>query len=119
MNFLALILRKWLCSLQARPILRRKNRLEELADSKLAGKYPKEDFIRVCTIAAACVSPEASQRPTMGEVVQSLRMVQGGYMAAIVRLSSSKYESDGASSSNAFGDVSQREVFSEDVDEGR
>ncbi|XP_051127937.1 proline-rich receptor-like protein kinase PERK3 [Andrographis paniculata] len=60
----------------ARPILREKERLEELGDPKLERKYPKEDFFRVCTIAAACVAPEASQRPTMGEVVQSLKMVQ-------------------------------------------
>ncbi|KVH94506.1 Concanavalin A-like lectin/glucanase, subgroup [Cynara cardunculus var. scolymus] len=51
-------------------------RVMELADPKLGGKYPIEDLARVCTIAAACVSPEASQRPTMGEVVQSLKMVQ-------------------------------------------
>ncbi|CAJ2629028.1 unnamed protein product [Trifolium pratense] len=56
----------------ARPILRDKERLEELADPRLGGRYPKENFVRVCTIAAACVEPEASQRPTMGEVVQSL-----------------------------------------------
>ena len=47
----------------ARPILRDKDRLEELADPRVGGKYPKEDFVRVCTIAAACVVPEASQRP--------------------------------------------------------
>ncbi|XP_057856009.1 probable L-type lectin-domain containing receptor kinase I.5 isoform X4 [Cryptomeria japonica] len=60
----------------ARPILRDKDRLEELVDRRLGGKYPKEDFVRVCAIAAACVAPEANQRPTMGEVVQSLKMVQ-------------------------------------------
>ncbi|XP_015078502.1 receptor-like serine/threonine-protein kinase ALE2 [Solanum pennellii] len=60
----------------ARPILRDKDRLEEVAHPRLEGKYPKEDFVGVRTIAAACVAPEASQRPTMGEVVQSLKMVQ-------------------------------------------
>jgi serine/threonine protein kinase len=60
----------------ARPILRDKDRLEQLADPRLGGKYPKEDFVQVCAIAAACVAPEANQRPTMGEVVQSLKMVQ-------------------------------------------
>ncbi|KAF3568805.1 hypothetical protein DY000_02010841 [Brassica cretica] len=62
--------------MQTRPVLKDKDMLEELVDSRLEGKYPKEDFIRVCTIAAACVAPEASQRPTMTEVVQSLKMVQ-------------------------------------------
>lgn len=60
----------------ARPILRDKDRLEELVDPRLGGKYPKDDFVQVCAIAAACVAPEANQRPTMGEVVQSLKMVQ-------------------------------------------
>lgn len=60
----------------ARPILRDKERLGELADPRLSCEYPREDFAQVAAIAAACVSPEASQRPTMGEVVQSLKMVQ-------------------------------------------
>ncbi|KAI5078479.1 hypothetical protein GOP47_0006150 [Adiantum capillus-veneris] len=60
----------------ARPMLRDRERLGELADSRLECKYPKEDFVQVAAIAAACVAPEASQRPTMGEVVQSLRMLQ-------------------------------------------
>lgn len=60
----------------ARPILRERERLGELADPRLLNKYPKEDFIQVAAIASACVAPETSQRPTMGEVVQSLRMLQ-------------------------------------------
>ncbi|GAU11304.1 hypothetical protein TSUD_342950 [Trifolium subterraneum] len=31
----------------ARPILRDKDRLDEIADPKLGGKYPKEDFVRI------------------------------------------------------------------------
>ncbi|TKY52448.1 Receptor serine/threonine-protein kinase ALE2 [Spatholobus suberectus] len=92
----------------ARPILRDKDRLEELADPRLGGRYPKEDFVRVCTIAAACVAPEASQRPTMGEVVQSLKMVQriteshdpvlaSSNTRPNLRQSSTTYESDGTS----------------------
>ncbi|KAF3436552.1 hypothetical protein FNV43_RR23644 [Rhamnella rubrinervis] len=124
----------------ARPILRDKDRLEELADPRLGGKYPKEDFIRVCTIAAACVAPEASQRPTMGEVVQSLKMVQRvmEYQDSItstnvrpnLRQSSTTYESDGTSSMFSSGpysglsafdndNVSRTAVFSEDLHEGR
>ncbi|OEL15166.1 Receptor-like protein kinase ANXUR1 [Dichanthelium oligosanthes] len=88
----------------ARPILREQDRLEELADPRLGGQYPKDDFVRVCTIAAACVSPEANQRPTMGEVVQSLKMVQRSVefqestptppARPNIRQSSTTYESD-------------------------
>lgn len=123
----------------ARPILRDKDRLEELADPRLEGKYPKEDFVRVCTIAAACVAPEASQRPTMGEVVQSLKMVQrvteyqdttiNSGARPNIRQSSTTFESDGTSSMFSSGpysglsifenDVSRAAVFSEDLHEGR
>ncbi|KAJ1379616.1 Serine-threonine/tyrosine-protein kinase, catalytic domain [Sesbania bispinosa] len=126
---------------EARPILRDKDRLEEIVDPKLGGKYPKEDFVRVCTIVAACVAPEASQRPTMGEVVQSLKMVQRitEYQDSMLassntrpnpRQSSSTFEFDRTSSmfscpysglSAAFDNenISRTVVFSEDLHEGR
>ncbi|KAL6626506.1 hypothetical protein ACP70R_030232 [Stipagrostis hirtigluma subsp. patula] len=124
----------------ARPILRDKDILEELADPRLGGQYPKDDFVRVCTIAAACVSPEANQRPTMGEVVQSLKMVQRSVefqesaptppARPNIRQSSTTYESDGTSSmfsSGPFSGLSPFEtetiprtaIFSEDLHEGR
>ncbi|XP_039048347.1 receptor-like serine/threonine-protein kinase ALE2 [Hibiscus syriacus] len=124
----------------ARPILRDKGRLEELSDPRLGGKYPKEDFIRVCIIAAACVAPEASQRPTMGEVVQSLKMVQRvtEYQdsASTIsnnlpnrRQSSTTFESDETSSVFSSGpfsglgaldnNISRTVVSSEDLHEGR
>ncbi|XP_075641999.1 uncharacterized protein LOC142613509 isoform X2 [Castanea sativa] len=125
----------------ARPILRDKDRLEELADLSLGGKYPKEDFLRVCTIAAACVAPEASQRPTMGEVVQSLKMVQrvteyqdstltSSNNRPNLRQSSTTFESDGTSSIFSSGpysglstfdndNISRTAFFSEDLHEGR
>ncbi|XP_031373054.1 proline-rich receptor-like protein kinase PERK15 isoform X2 [Punica granatum] len=126
----------------ARPILRDKDRLDELADPRLGGKYPKEDFVRVCTIAAACVAPEASQRPTMGEVVQSLKMVQrvteyqdttlpsATNTRPNMRQSSTTFESDGTSSIFSSGpysgfsafdndNLSRTVVFSEDLHEGR
>ncbi|XP_010429034.1 PREDICTED: proline-rich receptor-like protein kinase PERK15 [Camelina sativa] len=125
-----------------RPILRDKDRLEELVDSRLEGKYPKEDFIRVCTIAAACVAPEASQRPTMGEVVQSLKMVQRvvEYQDPVLntsnkarpnrRQSSATFESEVTSSMFSSGpysglsafdheNITRTTVFSEDLHEGR
>ncbi|CAN4113391.1 unnamed protein product [Withania somnifera] len=109
----------------ARPILRDKDRLEELADPRLEGKYPKEDF--------------SSQRPTMGEVVQSLKMVQrvteyqdttiNSGIRPNLRQSSTTFESDGTSSMFSSGpysglsvfenDVSRAAVFSEDLHEGR
>ncbi|KAG6606933.1 Receptor-like serine/threonine-protein kinase ALE2, partial [Cucurbita argyrosperma subsp. sororia] len=125
----------------ARPILRDKDRLEELADPRLGGKYPMEDFVRVCTIAAACVASEAGQRPTMGEVVQSLKMVQRTteYQDTMVPSSnnqtnvkqfSTTFESDGSSSMFSSGpysglsafdndNVSRTAIFSEDLHEGR
>ncbi|KAK7396977.1 hypothetical protein VNO78_18141 [Psophocarpus tetragonolobus] len=125
----------------ARPILRDKDRLEEIADPRLGGKYPKEDFVRVCTIAAACVAPEANQRPTMGEVVQSLKMVQriteyhdsvlvSSNTRVNLRQSSSTFEFDGTSSMFSSGpysglsafdndNISRTVVFSEDLCEGR
>ncbi|KAJ1386854.1 putative serine/threonine-protein kinase [Sesbania bispinosa] len=126
----------------ARPILRDKDRLKEIGDPKLGGKYAKEDFVRVCTIAAARVAPEASQRPTVGEVVQSLKMVQRitEYQDSMLassntrpnlRQSSSTFEFDGTSSmfsscpysglSVAFDNenISRTVVFSEDLHEGR
>ncbi|KAE8665408.1 hypothetical protein F3Y22_tig00112616pilonHSYRG00021 [Hibiscus syriacus] len=101
----------------SRPILRDKDRLEELADARLGRKYPKEDFVRVCTIAPACVAPEASQRPTMGEVVQSLKMVQRvtEYQDSLLtvsnnrpnqRPSSTTFESDETSSMFSSGPYS-------------
>lgn len=95
--------------------------------------------MRVCTIAAACVAPEASQRPTMGEVVQSLKMVQrvteyqdttiNSGARPNIRQSSTTFESDGTSSMFSSGpysglsifenDVSRAAVFSEDLHEGR
>ncbi|CAJ1875062.1 unnamed protein product [Sphenostylis stenocarpa] len=125
----------------ARPILRDKDRLEEIVDPSLGGKYPKEDFVRVCTIAAACVAPEANQRPTMGEVVQSLKMVQriteyhdsvlaSSNTRTNLRQSSSTFEFDGTSSVFSSGpysglsafendNISRTVVFSEDLCEGR
>lgn len=126
---------------QTRPILRDKDKLQELADPSLGGQYPKDDFVRVCTIAAACVSPEANQRPTMGEVVQSLKMVQRSAefqesttptppVRPNVRQSSTTYESDGTSSMFSSGpfsglspfeteNMSRTAIFSEDLHEGR
>ncbi|CAI0422648.1 unnamed protein product, partial [Linum tenue] len=125
-----------------RPILRDKDRLEELVDPRLGGKYPKDDFLRVCTIAAACVAPEANQRPTMGEVVQSLKMVQrvteyqdapppvASSARPNMRQSSTTFDSDGTSSMFSSGpfsgmstfendNFSRTAAFSEDLHEGR
>ncbi|XP_076892935.1 uncharacterized protein LOC143544819 [Bidens hawaiensis] len=123
----------------SRPILREKDRLEELVDPKLGGKYPIEDLARVCTIAAACVAPEANQRPTMGEVVQSLKMVQrvteyqdtsATDTRPVQKQSSTTFESDGTSSMFSSGPYSglsafdhdhipRAALFSEDLHEGR
>ena len=50
--------------------------MSELVDPRLANQYPIEDFALVASIAMSCVAPEVDQRPTMGEVVQSLKTIQ-------------------------------------------
>lgn len=61
--------------MQARPLIHDRSRLHELADPRMGGKYPADDFAQVATVAGGCVAPEWSQRPTMGEVVQTLKSV--------------------------------------------
>ncbi|CAA6669143.1 unnamed protein product [Spirodela intermedia] len=117
----------------ARPILRDKDRLEDLADPKLAGKYPRDDFFEC--------EPEANN----GEVVQSLKMVQrvteqppppppaavsSSSARPNLRQSSTTYESDCTSSMFSSGpfsglslldndNISRTGVVSEDLHEGR
>lgn len=59
----------------ARPLIERRNKLHELADPRMGGKFPLADFAHVATIAGSCVAPESSDRPTMSEVVQHLKLV--------------------------------------------
>ncbi|CAF1715241.1 hypothetical protein YC2023_112869 [Brassica napus] len=100
-------------------ILKDKDMLEELVDSRLEGKYPKEDFIRVCTIAAACVAPEASQRPTMTEVVQSLKMVQRVVDQKQLLLCTFSTGPYSGLSGIVHENITRTTVFSEDLHEGR
>jgi len=59
----------------ASPMLSDRGRVFELADVRLEGKYPREDFVKVAALAAACIAREWRMRPTMGEVVQTLTAV--------------------------------------------
>uniref|UniRef100_A0A7I4DLB7 Protein kinase domain-containing protein n=1 Tax=Physcomitrium patens TaxID=3218 RepID=A0A7I4DLB7_PHYPA len=59
----------------ARPLLTDSNRIHELADPLLDGKYPTEDFEQVAALAKSCIEPEWRARPTMGEVVASLNQI--------------------------------------------
>lgn len=56
-------------------MLNSRERVFELADVRLEGKYPREDFVKVAALAAACIAREWRMRPTMGEVVQTLTAV--------------------------------------------
>jgi hypothetical protein len=56
-------------------MLNNRERVFELADVRLQGKYPREDFVKVAALAAACIAREWRMRPTMGEVVQTLTAV--------------------------------------------
>lgn len=59
----------------ARPLIEKRTKLHDLADPRMGGKFPSVDFAHVAAIAGACVAPESSDRPTMGEVVQQLKSV--------------------------------------------
>ncbi|KAK9018438.1 hypothetical protein V6N11_001414 [Hibiscus sabdariffa] len=95
----------------ARPILRDKDRLEELSDPRLGGNYPKEDFIRRVTEYQDSVSTVSHNRPNQ-------------------RQSSTTFESDETSSMFSSGpfsglsafendNISRTAVSSEDLHEGR
>ncbi|GBG86676.1 hypothetical protein CBR_g41738 [Chara braunii] len=58
----------------ARPLII-KGGLDELIDPKLKGEFLTEHVKHVASIAYICVDPESSNRPSMGEVVQSLKLV--------------------------------------------
>jgi serine/threonine protein kinase len=59
----------------ARPLLTDKSRIQELADPRLEGKFPPEDFEQVAALAKSCIEPEWRSRPTMGEVVATLNQI--------------------------------------------
>ncbi|KAI4301827.1 hypothetical protein L6164_035067 [Bauhinia variegata] len=56
----------------ALPRLTNREKLVEMVDPALQGKYSKKDLIQIAAIAAMCVQPEADYRPLMTDVVQSL-----------------------------------------------
>ncbi|XAR61028.1 Non-specific serine/threonine protein kinase [Bertholletia excelsa] len=59
----------------ARPLLTSREGVEQLVDPSLAGNYKFDDLAKVAAIASACVHPEVTHRPFMGEVVQALKLI--------------------------------------------
>jgi serine/threonine protein kinase len=96
----------------ARPLIMERYRLHELADPRLGGKYPPEDFAQVAAIAAACVAPEWNQRPTMGEVVHTLKLVcrphEYATSSEVERGMSSEGEKEGAADTPKSVSASKR-----------
>ncbi|RDY06147.1 putative serine/threonine-protein kinase PBL7, partial [Mucuna pruriens] len=56
----------------ALPRLTNREKVIEMVDPALRGKYSKKDLIQIAAIAAMCIQPEADYRPLMTDVVQSL-----------------------------------------------
>ncbi|KAJ4719509.1 Protein kinase [Melia azedarach] len=56
----------------ALPRLTNREKVVEMVDPSLQGKYSKKALIQVAAIAAMCVQSEADYRPLMTDVVQSL-----------------------------------------------
>ncbi|XP_024377051.1 receptor-like serine/threonine-protein kinase ALE2 isoform X2 [Physcomitrium patens] len=79
----------------ARPLIEKRNKLHELADPRMGGNYPPEDFARVAIIAGTCVAPEWSDRPTMGEVVQQLKAITGSHVYTFSRDADRSMSSEG------------------------
>ncbi|XP_010526484.1 PREDICTED: receptor-like serine/threonine-protein kinase ALE2 isoform X2 [Tarenaya hassleriana] len=59
----------------ARPLLAKRESLEQLVDPTLAGTYNINDMAKVAAIASMCIHQEVSHRPFMGEVVQALKLI--------------------------------------------
>ncbi|KAH7428574.1 hypothetical protein KP509_09G007400 [Ceratopteris richardii] len=59
----------------ARPLLTSLEGLEVLVDPRLKDSVPYDSLAKVAAIASMCVHPEVSDRPSMGEVVQALKLV--------------------------------------------
>ncbi|BFG37002.1 hypothetical protein CerSpe_232760 [Prunus speciosa] len=56
----------------ALPRLTNREKVLEMVDPALQGKFSKRDLIQIAAIAAMCVQPEAEYRPLMTDVVPSL-----------------------------------------------
>ena len=57
---------------QALPHLTDREKVVQIMDPALEGRYSMKEVIQVAAIAAMCVQPEADYRPLMADVVQSL-----------------------------------------------
>ncbi|CAI5504136.1 unnamed protein product [Closterium sp. Naga37s-1] len=60
----------------ARPRLGNAGRLDELLDPKIAAQVSLSDLEQAAAVAQACVAAEPTDRPPMGEVVQSLKRLE-------------------------------------------
>uniref|UniRef100_A0A7N0TUD2 Protein kinase domain-containing protein n=1 Tax=Kalanchoe fedtschenkoi TaxID=63787 RepID=A0A7N0TUD2_KALFE len=59
----------------ARPLLTSREGLELMLDKGLGPGISYDTVAKVAAIASLCVQPEVSQRPSIGEVVQALKLV--------------------------------------------
>ncbi|CAI5499135.1 unnamed protein product, partial [Closterium sp. Naga37s-1] len=60
----------------ARPRLGNAGRLDELLDPKISSQVSLSDLEQAAAVAQACVAAEPTDRPPMGEVVQSLKRLE-------------------------------------------
>lgn len=54
-------------------ILKREGRLLEIVDQRLGGRYDEEEMLRLLNVALECLEPRVQRRPSMVEVLQTLR----------------------------------------------
>ncbi|XP_057493022.1 probable serine/threonine-protein kinase PIX13 [Actinidia eriantha] len=58
-----------------KPYLSERRKLKNIMDSRLEGKYPSKAALQIAQLALKCLGPEPKTRPSMKEVVETLKRI--------------------------------------------
>lgn len=62
-----------------RPFLSDRRKVRKLMETRLEGKYPVKQVLRIAPLAARCLQSEPLRRPSMKEVAETLRKIGARY----------------------------------------